>query len=67
LDFGSILAITNAGLSSVIQIRTQNVLPAKIGLRILKSLTQFHKLLESGALIIIDDIKDRARILPLNK
>jgi predicted nuclease of predicted toxin-antitoxin system len=65
LDFGAILATSKFDTPSVIQIRTQNIMPSIIGKRIVNALFQFEDILEEGALIIIDDSKDRARILPL--
>ena len=65
LDFGSILAAGKLNTPSVIQIRTQDVLPAGIGNLIIASLKQYDNLLETGALISIDETKQRARILPI--
>ena len=65
LDFGSILAAGKLNTPSVIQIRTQDVLPAGIGNLIIASLKQYDTLLEAGALISIDETKLRARILPI--
>jgi predicted nuclease of predicted toxin-antitoxin system len=67
LDFGAILALSNFDSPSVIQIRSQNIMPSNIGNRIVKALIQFEDILNDGALIIIDDFKERARILPLKK
>lgn len=67
LDFGSILSISKFQKPSVIQIRSQDIMPSNIGSRILIALNQFENILNDGALIIIDNIKVRARILPLNK
>ena len=67
LDFGAILALSNLDSPSVIQIRSQNIMPKNIGNRILKALIQFEDILNNGALIIIDNIGERARILPLNR
>lgn len=65
LDFGSILAATNAENPSVIQVRTQDVTPEHLSGIVVASLHQFQKYLERGALITIDEKKARARILPL--
>lgn len=67
LDFGTLLAFSNFDKPSVIQIRTQNIMPSNIGQKILNSLLQFEEILNEGALIIIDDNKNRARILPLKE
>ena len=65
LDFGAILAATSAAAPSVLQVRTQALLPADIEKVVIAALEQFEPLLLSGALIVIDDSKTRARILPL--
>jgi predicted nuclease of predicted toxin-antitoxin system len=65
LDFGAILAATNANCPSVIQIRTQNVTPEGLVLMVISAINQFKKHLEKGAIITIDQKKSRARILPL--
>jgi predicted nuclease of predicted toxin-antitoxin system len=66
LDFGTALALTQAEGPSVIQVRTQDVTPSAIGALVLNALRQFEAELEQGALIILDEAKVRARILPLN-
>jgi len=65
LDFGSALALTHAGKPSVIQLRSQFVLPEHIGPMVLASLKQYEKELSSGALVVIDPAKSRVRVLPL--
>jgi predicted nuclease of predicted toxin-antitoxin system len=67
LDFGTILAVSNFDKPSVIQIRAQNIMPSNIGNTILKALNQFEDMLNKGALIIIENNRNRARILPLKK
>jgi len=66
LDFGTLLAITRANLPSVIQMRTQNVLPEYWGKEIVSTIKQYSSQLEKGSLIVLDDTKSRVRILPLN-
>ena len=65
LDFGSMLALTQAEGPSVIQIRTQDVTPAAAGKFVANALRQFQPELEKGALIVLDEARARARILPL--
>ncbi|MDE3058138.1 MAG: DUF5615 family PIN-like protein [Bacteroidota bacterium] len=67
LDFGALLAANQFTLPSVIQIRIQDVLPSHIGKLVVASLTQYKTQLENGALISIDESRQRARILPLMK
>jgi predicted nuclease of predicted toxin-antitoxin system len=67
LDFGTILAVTQADSPSVFQVRTQNILPERLGPTVLAVLQQFRHLLDEGALITVDEASARARILPLNR
>lgn len=65
LDFGAILATTQAETPSVIQIRSQDILPDTAANLVLSALKQFVVELTRGALITIDTTKSRARILPI--
>jgi predicted nuclease of predicted toxin-antitoxin system len=65
LDFGAILAATNADYPSVIQIRAEDVTPEHLFDLVVSALHQFTEYLDEGALITVDDRKFRARILPL--
>lgn len=65
LDFGAILAATQAESLSVIQVRTQNVLPTHLEDLLIGVLHQFESILEAGALIVVNEARSRARILPL--
>ena len=65
LDFGAILAATNAEYPSVIQVRVQDVTPEYLSGFVVSALLQFKKHLNEGALITIDEKKSRARILPM--
>lgn len=65
LDFGAILAATQAESPSVIQVRTQNVLPTHLE-DLLIGVLRFESILEAGALIVVNEARSRARILPLN-
>jgi len=67
LDFGSILAATRADCPSVFQIRAQNITPQGTGHLVLNALDQFESQLDAGALVVINEKKSRARILPLNR
>jgi len=64
LDFGALLAARRTRGPSVIQVRTQMVVPEAIGDLVLKAIKQFARELEQGALITIDPYRSRARILP---
>lgn len=65
LDFGTALALTHAGGLSVVQVRGQRVLPEHIGSLVLEALRRYEEELSMGALIILEQTKTRARILPL--
>jgi predicted nuclease of predicted toxin-antitoxin system len=65
LDFGHLLALTHAAGPSVIQVRTDDVLPAAIGPVVLRALRQHEALLRSGALVVIEPADSRVRILPI--
>ena len=64
LDFSALLATTQGEGPSVIQVRTQNVLPEAIGTLVINAMKQFQHELEKGALITIDPHRARSRILP---
>ncbi len=65
LDFGTILANTDAYGPSVIQVRTQDTAPKAIAHAGLTALTRFEESLTTGAIVTIDEKRARARILPL--
>lgn len=65
LDFGTLLAVTSAKGPSVIQVRTQNILPEAVGSLVVNAIRQFKAELDRGALISINPQKARARILPV--
>jgi predicted nuclease of predicted toxin-antitoxin system len=65
LDFGAILAATSADAPSVIQVRTQDIFPANLAPRIIEALNQFESQLNQGALMTIDLIRYKVRILPI--
>jgi predicted nuclease of predicted toxin-antitoxin system len=65
LDFGAILAFTRAVGPSVIQARTHDVTPDHLGEIVLATLRMHQDILSRGALITIDEVRLRVRILPL--
>ena len=67
LDFGTLLALTQAENPSVIQVRTQDVTPHYLEAMVISALNEYGSLLEAGTLIVLDEGKSRVRILPLNK
>jgi predicted nuclease of predicted toxin-antitoxin system len=65
LDFSALLAATQGSGPSVIQVRTQNILPQAIGNLVINAINQYEEELEKGAIITIDPVRARVRILPL--
>ena len=63
LDFGALLAVTRAQGPSVIQIRTQDVMGHSLKDRLVQLLGEYELTLESRALITVDDLRFRVRIL----
>jgi predicted nuclease of predicted toxin-antitoxin system len=66
LDFSAILAATNGDKPSVVQIRADDVSPDAIGEQVTRALRQMKRELEDGALLTIDPIRTRLRVLPLD-
>lgn len=67
LDFGAILAATQAKSPSVIQVRTQDITPESLQDLLVTAVRQHEAILKTGALIIVDEYKLRARILPIRR
>jgi len=67
LDFGTLLALTQAESPSVLQVRTQNVTPKHLQKLVLEVLEKFAMPLEQGALIVVHEDKVKVRLLPLNR
>lgn len=67
LDFGTILALTQAESPSVLQVRAQDVFPQNMAEPIIKVLRKYKNQIEQGALIVLDESSARVRILPLEK
>ncbi len=68
LDFSSILAATEAAGPSVLQVRTQDVLPdGTIGFAVVRVLHDQRAALEEGAIISLDEITSRLRVLPITR
>ncbi|HYI92458.1 MAG TPA: DUF5615 family PIN-like protein [Bryobacteraceae bacterium] len=65
LDFGMLLAMRGSDGPSVVQIRTQDVLPAAVGSLIVNALNDARLHLEAGALVTIDPMQRRIRLLPI--
>jgi predicted nuclease of predicted toxin-antitoxin system len=66
LDFGTALAHTRLAGPSVLQARAQNVLPEHLLPLVAAALRQHASSLERGALVVVDEHRTRARILPID-
>lgn len=65
LDFGTMLALTQAAGPSVIQVRGQNVLPDHMASVVMAALKQHEADLVAGALVVVDESRTRVRVLPI--
>ena len=65
LDFTTILALTRAAGPSVIQLRAQNVLPDALVHIVLRAIEDHANALAKGAIVSIDQVQARMRVLPL--
>ena len=65
LDLGTALAVTHARGPSVLQVRTHDVAPARLGPLLCGVLQEFQDALTKGALIVVDEARQRVRMLPL--
>lgn len=64
LDFGMLLAARGARAPSVIQVRSQDVLPEAIGETVVRAIEAARSNLQAGALVSIDLGGHRVRLLP---
>jgi predicted nuclease of predicted toxin-antitoxin system len=65
LDFGALLAAHRARGPSVLQIRTQDLLPAAIGTIVLRAIEASRDHLEAGAIVTVDVAGERIWLLPI--
>ena len=65
LDFGRILALRRDDSPSVIQVRGQDLLPVSMGEPLIRALAASRSHLESGALVTVDPVQNRLRLLPI--
>jgi predicted nuclease of predicted toxin-antitoxin system len=66
LDCGRLLAMRSSAGPSVVQIRTQDVLPSAVGDVVVNALKAAHAHLDAGALVTIDPAQHRIRLLPIS-
>jgi predicted nuclease of predicted toxin-antitoxin system len=67
LDFGTILATSQARAPSVVQIRIQDLLSSNFLTLLVNVLRQFTLELEKGALITVEPNRAKVRILPIGR
>jgi predicted nuclease of predicted toxin-antitoxin system len=65
LDYGAMLAATQAAGPSVVQVRTQDVRTQSLAPMLIPLLRNYENELDSGALLIVDEANSRVRLLPL--
>jgi predicted nuclease of predicted toxin-antitoxin system len=66
LDFGRILALTHGDGPSILQIRGNLLLPDDSGDIVLNALDYCQNEMKNGALVTIDEISWRVKVLPIN-
>lgn len=67
LDFGALLATSQASSPSVLQVRSQDTFYENIGAMVLAAIRQFESELNTGAIVTVDANKARVRILPFRR
>jgi predicted nuclease of predicted toxin-antitoxin system len=65
LDFGTSMWFNREHAPSVIQLRVQETDPDRMGSVVVLAIKQLGDELERGALVTIDPVRARARVLPL--
>ncbi len=65
LDFGALLALTHKAGPSVLQVRAEDVLPDYMGNLVIAAIRQHESELEAGALIVVEERRNRVRVLPI--
>ena len=67
LDFSALLASTEAVGPSVVLVRTQDVLPEAVGSDVVRVLRDHRATLHEGAIVSIDELASRVRVLPIRR
>jgi predicted nuclease of predicted toxin-antitoxin system len=67
LDFTAILALAGVVGPSIVQVRTQNILPESMGAVLVRVLFTHAVAFAAGAIITIDEVGARVRILPIQR
>ena len=67
LDFGTMLATSGADAPSVVQLRTNNTLPSRVGQVVVRARRAAEADLRTGALLTIEGDSARSRSLPFDQ
>lgn len=67
LDFGMLLALGGATTPSVIQFRSQDVLPGDVGASFLAAIESARDQITAGALVTVDPKNHRVTLLPITR
>lgn len=67
LDFGTLLALHGGASPSVVLLRVGDLSPEAIGDRLVAALRQCALQLAAGALLLMDERKNKLRLLPLQR
>jgi predicted nuclease of predicted toxin-antitoxin system len=65
MDFGALLASARATGPSVLQARVKDTMPSSLGADVVRVLHFRREALEQGALVTIDKLNSRVRVLPI--
>jgi predicted nuclease of predicted toxin-antitoxin system len=66
-DFSALLAVARSTGPSVVQLRTRDVLPSACGAALVGAVRQHAAAIEHGAIVTVDMLGARVRILPLGE
>jgi predicted nuclease of predicted toxin-antitoxin system len=67
LDFGAILAVAESRKPSVVQLRSDVTLPARVGSVVMEAIQQSETDLLAGALLTVEAGRSRLRVLPFHQ
>ena len=65
LDFGTMLALSHGAGPGVLQVRTEDTLPDYLEEPVVAALNQHEADLSAGALVVVDESRNRVRVLPI--
>jgi len=65
LDFSTLIALAGSAGPSIVQVRTQDVMPSDIGSVIMVVLREHSEAIERGAIITVVEHASRIRVLPI--